>query len=35
MHQEMTAAGGKHENEGMLFVAHWTHTPENCPGRSQ
>jgi len=20
---------------GMLFVAHWTHTPENCPGRSK
>ncbi len=19
----------------MLFVAHWTHTPENCPGRSK
>jgi hypothetical protein len=23
------------ESEGMLFVAHWTHTPENCPGRSK
>lgn len=21
-------------SDGMLFVAHWTHTPENCPGRS-
>ena len=23
------------ESDGMLFVAHWTHTPENCPGRSK
>ena len=22
-------------DDGMVFVAHWTHTPENCPGRSQ
>jgi hypothetical protein len=22
------------DGDGMLFVAHWTHTPENCPGRS-
>ncbi|BAW79815.1 hypothetical conserved protein [Candidatus Nitrosoglobus terrae] len=22
-------------NDGMLFVAHWTHNPDNCPGRSQ
>lgn len=20
--------------KGTLYVAHWTHTPENCPGRS-
>ena len=25
----------KMNNDGMLFVAHWTHTPENCPGRSK
>ena len=31
----MTAAGEKTENDGMFFVAHWTHTPENCPGRSK
>lgn len=24
----------KPADEGMVFVAHWTHTPENCPGRS-
>ena len=23
------------DDDGMLFVAHWTHTPENCPGRSE
>ena len=23
------------DGEGMSFVAHWTHTPENCPGRSK
>jgi hypothetical protein len=23
------------DGDGMLFVAHWTHTPENCPGRSK
>ncbi|MDF0676051.1 MAG: hypothetical protein P0120_17220 [Nitrospira sp.] len=23
------------DNDGMVFVAHWTHTPENCPGRSK
>ena len=21
-------------NKGTLYVAHWKHTPENCPGRS-
>lgn len=35
MDEEMTAAGEKIENDGMFFVAHWTHTPENCPGRSK
>ena len=25
----------KLDSDGMLFVAHWTHTPENCPGRSK
>ena len=23
------------DDEGMIFVAHWTHTPENCPGGSK
>jgi len=23
------------DGNGMIFVAHWTHTPENCPGRSK
>lgn len=23
------------ENDGVLYVAHWTHTAENCPGRSK
>ena len=22
------------DNKKTLYVAHWTHTPENCPGRS-
>ncbi len=22
-------------NEGTIYVARWTHTPENCPGRSR
>ena len=22
------------DNKNILYVAHWTHTPENCPGRS-
>ena len=22
------------DNKKILYVAHWTHTPENCPGRS-
>jgi hypothetical protein len=35
MNEEMTVAGEKIENDGMFFVAHWTHTPENCPGRSK
>jgi len=26
----MSAVG----DEGTIYVAHWTHTPENCPGRS-
>jgi hypothetical protein len=34
MADEMTAAGKKTENNGMFF-AHWTHTPENCLGRSK
>ncbi len=21
-------------DKGTIYVAHWTHTPENCPGRS-
>jgi hypothetical protein len=25
----------KIDNEGTIYVAHWTHTPENCPGRSK
>lgn len=32
---EATGATDKMDSEGMLFVAHWTHTPENCPGRSK
>jgi len=28
-------ATDKMDSDGMLFVAHWTHTPENCPGRSK
>ena len=28
-------ATDKTDSDGMLFVAHWTHTPENCPGRSK
>ncbi len=23
------------DGDGMLFVVHWTHTPENCRGRSK
>lgn len=23
------------DNEGTIYVAHWTHTPENCPGRTK
>ena len=22
-------------DEGTIYVAHWTHTPENCPGRTK
>ena len=33
--QGSTNATQSMESEGMLFVAHWTHTPENCPGRSK
>ncbi|MHC4183154.1 MAG: DUF3303 family protein [Planctomycetota bacterium] len=22
-------------NEGTIYVAHWIHTPENCPGRTK
>ncbi len=22
------------DNEGTIYIAHWTHTPENCPGRT-
>lgn len=33
--QGSTSATQSIENEGMLYVAHWTHTPENCPGRSK
>ncbi len=33
MSEEITATGENIENDGMLFVAHWSHTPENCPGR--
>ncbi len=22
-------------DEGTIYVAHWVHTPENCPGRSK
>jgi hypothetical protein len=35
MADEMTVAGKKIRNDGMFFVAHWTHAPENCPGRSK
>ena len=30
----MKSETDKMNSDGMLFVAHWTHTPENCPGRS-
>jgi hypothetical protein len=33
--QGSTGATEKMESDGMLYVAHWTHTPENCPGRSK
>ena len=33
--QGPTGATEKMDGDGMLFVAHWTHTPENCPGRSK
>lgn len=23
------------DNKSTIYVAHWTHTPENCPGRSE
>ncbi|CAB1276458.1 DUF3303 domain-containing protein [Candidatus Nitrosacidococcus tergens] len=23
------------KDDGMIFMVHWTHTPENCPGRSK
>lgn len=23
------------DSEGTIYVAHWAHTPENCPGRSK
>ncbi len=22
-------------NEGTIYVSHWTHTPENCPARTK
>ncbi len=22
-------------DEGTIYVSHWTHTPENCPGRTK
>ena len=22
-------------DEGTIYVAHWTHTPENCPARTK
>ena len=33
--QGATGVTDKMDSDGMLFVAHWTHTPENCPGRSK
>jgi hypothetical protein len=33
--QGSTGATDKIDSDGMLYVAHWTHTPENCPGRSK
>jgi uncharacterized protein with GYD domain len=29
-----TAVMAEGANEGTTYVAHWTHTPENCPGRT-
>ena len=29
------AEWGTADSEGTIYVAHWTHTPENCPGRSR
>ena len=23
------------DDEGSIYVVHWTHTPENCPGRTK
>lgn len=30
-----TVYGGTVDNEGTIYVAHWTHTPDNCPGKSK
>ena len=29
------AEGSTADTEGTIYVAHWTHTPEDCPGRSK
>lgn len=32
---ESKGEGGAVDTEGTIYVAHWTHTLENCPGRSK
>ncbi len=35
LESSLLAEVGSVDNEGTIYVAHWTHTPENCPGRSR
>jgi uncharacterized protein with GYD domain len=32
---KVLAEGSAADSEGTIYVAHWTHTPENCPGRTR
>jgi hypothetical protein len=32
---KMSSRAADREDEGTIYVAYWSHTPENCPGRSK